>query len=88
MNNIDGKLIPFKNLSVYWLDENTFCFVFDGQKDEDGDEYSVSCEYQKDKDKFIFERLYDCDVTKTYFTEEQKEYIKNQMKQYMESREE
>ena len=83
MNNIDEKLIPFKNLSTYWLDENTFCFTFNGTVDEDGDEYSILCEYHIDEDKYVFVRIYEYDTTDTDFTNEQKEYIKSQIKQYM-----
>ena len=83
MNNIDGKLMPFKNLSAYWLDKDTFCFTFDGTADKEEDEYSILCEYHVDEDKYVFARTYEYDTTDTDFTNEQKEYIKSQMKQYM-----
>lgn len=76
-------MVEFKNLETYWLDNNTFCFAFDGGIDEDGDEYSIVCEYHADEDEYIFERCYEDDVTKTDFTDEQKEYIKKQMIGYM-----
>ncbi len=74
-------MMGFKNLSTYWLDKDTFCFAFDGGVDEDGDEYSILCEYHLDEDKFTFARWYEYDITLTDFTEEQKEYIKAQMKE-------
>lgn len=76
-------MIEFKRLETYWLDEDTFCFTFDGGIDEEGDEYSIICEYHVDKDRYIFERLYEYDVADTDFTDEQKEYIKQQMIGYM-----
>lgn len=83
MNNLDGKLIPCKNLCTYWLDSKTFCFSFDGTIDREGDEYFILCEYHIDEDKYIFLRVYEDDTTKTDFTEEQKEYLKSQMMKYM-----
>lgn len=76
-------MVEFKNLSSYWLDKDTFCFAFDGGVDEDGDEYDILCEYHVDEGRFIFARWYEYDITETEFTEEQKEYIKSQMKQCM-----
>ena len=76
-------MVEIKNLSTYWLDKDTFCFAFDGGIDEDGDEYSILCEYHVDEDKYIFARWYEYDTTETDFTEKQKEYIKSQILQYM-----
>lgn len=84
MNNLDGKLIPFKNLCTFWNDKDTFCFTFDGTIDEVGDEYSILCEYHVDEDKYVFNRIYEYDTMETDFTDKQKEYIKSQMKQCME----
>ena len=76
-------MVEIKNLGAYWFDKDTFCFTFDGGIDEEGDKYSIICEYHADEDKYIFERLYEYDVTDTDFTDEQKEYIKQQMIGYM-----
>lgn len=76
-------MVEIKNLSTYWLDKDTFCFTFDGGIDEDGDRYSILCEYHVDEDKYIFARWYEHDITDTDFTKKQKEYIKSQMQQYI-----
>lgn len=79
----ESIMMEFKNLSTYWIDKVTFCFVFDGGIDEDGDKYSILCEYHSDENKYIFIRWYEHDTTRTDFTEEQKEYIKAEMRKYM-----
>lgn len=77
-------MVKMKNLATYWLDKDTFCLTFDNNDiDEDGDKYSILCEYHVDEDKYIFARLYEHDVIDTDFTEEQKAYIKKQMIGYM-----
>lgn len=76
-------MVKLKNVSSYWLDENTFCINFDGRIDDDGDEYFYLCEYWLDKDEYKFIKMYEYDNVKADFTVEEKEYIQTQMCKYM-----
>jgi len=42
-----------------WLDDQTFVCNFGQRTDEDGDSFELVGEYQKDKARFVFERIYD-----------------------------
>ena len=68
-------MIEIKNPSYYWLDRNTFCLLFDGGVDEDGDEYSYLVEYWKDQNKFVFIIWYEFENNPAPFTDKEKEYI-------------
>ena len=52
-------MVSIKNPCFYWLDKNTFILAFDGEFDEDGDDYSYQVKYQKDKGLFVFSRWYE-----------------------------
>lgn len=77
-------MIDIKNPSFYWLDRNTFCLLFDGGIDEDGDKYSYLVEYWKDENKFSFIILYEDSNYEAIFTKQQKEYIQQIMINKME----
>lgn len=76
-----------KNKVFYWLDDKTFCLVFDGGIDEFGDAYHYLVEYHKDVKLFVFEMWFEDQVLPADFTGAQEKYIKQTMLDEMQRRE-
>lgn len=70
-----------------WKDSNTFCLCFDGGIDKDGDSFFYCCEYWKDVDRWIMERIYEDDYTDAFFTAPEKLYIIAIMESLMKNKE-
>lgn len=83
MEVVEEVAIEFENLCTGWLNENTFSFAFDGGIDDEGKKYSISCEYHSDTDAYIFTRWYGEEEAEGDLTREQEEYIKSEMKKYI-----
>lgn len=83
MEFVDEIIMEFKKLHTSWLDEDTFSFAFDGGIDDEGNEYSISCEYHSDTNSYIFTRWYGDEEAEAGLTKEQEECIKAEMKKYI-----
>lgn len=78
-----SNIIEFRNLSAKWVDGTTFIFAFDGGIDDEGNEYSISCQYHSDEEMYIFTRWYGEEAADADLTVEQEEYIKSKVKMYI-----